>query len=142
MSFLDLLFGPAPTRLPAPDEQLALASLMVRVARADGHASKTEIGRIDAILAQRYGLGAEAATALRVEAETAEQLAPDTVRFTRALKEAVALDDRKSLVEALWRVALADGARDAEEDRVLRLVVNLLGLNDVESALARQRAQA
>ncbi|MCW1917451.1 TerB family tellurite resistance protein [Rhodobacter sp. KR11] len=140
MSFLDLLFGPAPTRLPPPDERLALASLMVRVARADGHASPAEIGRIDVILAARYGLAPEAARALRTEAETAEQLAPDTVRFTRALKDAVPLEDRRSLVEALWRVALADGARDAEEDRVLRLVANLLGLNDVDSALARQRA--
>jgi len=140
MSFLDLLFGPAPTRLPAPDEQLALASLMVRVARADGHASPDEVARIDRILAARYALTPEAAVALRREAETAEQIAPDTVRFTRALKEAVPLEDRKSLVEALWRVALADGQRDAEEDRVLRLVANLLGLNDVDSALARQRA--
>ncbi|NBZ89440.1 TerB family tellurite resistance protein [Stagnihabitans tardus] len=140
MSFLDLLFGPAPSRLPAPDEQLALAALLVRVARADGHASPAELARIDRILASRYALAPEAARALRQEAETAEQLAPDTVRFTRALKEAVPLEDRKSLVEALWRVALADGQRDAEEDRLLRLAANLLGLNDVDSALARQRA--
>ena len=31
--------------------------------------------------------------------------------------------------------------RDAEEDRLLRLVANLLGLTDVESAVARQRAE-
>ena len=140
MSFLDLLFGPAPTRLPAPDEQLALAALLIRVARADGHATGDEIARIERILAARYALTAEAAKALRVEAETAETLAPDTVRFTRALKDAVALEDRKALLEALWKVALADGVRDAEEDRLLRLVANLLGLSDVDSALARHRA--
>jgi tellurite resistance protein len=38
-------------------------------------------------------------------------------------------------------VALADGLRDAEEDRLMRLVANLLGLTDVESAQARQRAE-
>ena len=38
-------------------------------------------------------------------------------------------------------VPLADGARDAEEDRLLRMVANLLGLTDVESNLARQRAE-
>ena len=140
MSFLDLLFGPAPARLAPPDEQLALAALLVRVARADGHASAEEVARIDRILATRYRLAPEAALALRREAETAEQLAPDTVRITRALKEAVALEDRRGLMEALWRVALADGARDAEEDRLIRLVANLLGLSDVDSALARQRA--
>ena len=46
MSFLDRLFGPAPSRLPAPDEQLALAALLVRVARADGFASAPELARI------------------------------------------------------------------------------------------------
>lgn len=140
MSFLDLLFGPAPSRLPAPDEHLALAALLVRVARADGFASAEELARIDRILQNRFRLTPEAALALRREAETAETLAPDTVRFTRALKEAVPLEDRAGLVEALWAVALADGQRDAEEDRLLRLVASLLGLSDVDSALARQRA--
>jgi uncharacterized tellurite resistance protein B-like protein len=42
---------------------------------------------------------------------------------------------------ALWSVALADGQRDAMEDRLMRMVATLLGLNDVESAQARQRAE-
>ena len=140
MSFLDLLFGPAPTRLPVPEERLALAALLVRVARADGFASTPELARIERILQSRYALTPQAAQSLRVEAETCETLAPDTVRFTRALKEAVPLENRAALVEALWSVALADGQRDADEDRLLRLVSGLLGLSDVDSALARQKA--
>lgn len=42
---------------------------------------------------------------------------------------------------ALWSVALADGERDAQEDRLMRMVATLLGLSDVESAQARQRAE-
>ncbi len=42
---------------------------------------------------------------------------------------------------ALWSVALADGLREAQEDRLMRLVANLLGLTDVDSALARQKAE-
>jgi uncharacterized tellurite resistance protein B-like protein len=79
--------------------------------------------------------------ALRAEAETLEAEAPDTVRFTRALKEATALEDRSRPDAG----ALVDGAgrwqREAEEDRLMRLVANLLGLTDVESALARQKAE-
>jgi uncharacterized tellurite resistance protein B-like protein len=123
-----------------PEERLALAALLVRVARADGFASAPELARIERILQSRYALTPQAAQSLRVEAETAETLAPDTVRFTRALKEAVPLENRAALVEALWAVALADGQRDADEDRLLRLVSGLLGLSDVDSALARQRA--
>jgi uncharacterized tellurite resistance protein B-like protein len=36
-------------------------------------------------------------------------------------------------------VVLADGAREDEEDALLRLVSSLLGINDRDSALARQR---
>ncbi len=142
MSFLDALFGPAPTRMAPPDERLALAALLVRVAGADGFASPDELARIDRILCTRFALTQDAGLALRREAEVAETLAPDTVRFTRALKQAVALENRAALVQALWSVALADGQRDAEEDKLLRLVASLLGLTDVDSALARKRAAA
>ena len=43
-------------------------------------------------------------------------------------------------MQAMWSVVLADGERDAAEDQMMRLVSNLLGLTDVDSALARQRA--
>lgn len=114
---------------------------MVRVARSDGSYSTDEVARIDRVLALRHGLSPFEAAGLRSAAEALEGQAPDTVRFTRALKAAVPLADRTELVEAMWTVAIADGMRDAEEDRLLRLVANLLGLTDVESALARQRAE-
>ncbi len=141
LTLLRTLLAPNPPRLSAPDARVALAALLVRVARSDGHYSGTEVAHVDAILRARHGLSDTAAAYLRTEAEAVEAEAPDTVRFTRALKEAVPLEDRAALVQALWAVALSDGHRDAEEDRMLRLITNLLGLTDVESAQARQRAQ-
>ena len=141
--FADLiqrLLAPAPTRLPEPDAHRALAALMVRVARSDGLYAAEEVARIDRVLMQRHGLTAFAAAQLRADAEDLETAAPDTVRFTKALKVAVPLEDRAGLVQALWSVALADGMRDAGEDQMLRLLANLLGLTDVESGQARQRA--
>ena len=135
------LLAPAPHRLPEPDARLALAALLVRVARSDGLYAAEEVERIDRVLAHRHGLDPFAAARLRSEAEDLEREAPDTVRFTRALKEAVALEDRAELMTALWSVALADGLREAHEDRLMRLVANLLGLTDVDSALARQKAE-
>lgn len=141
-NLLARLMAPEPTRLPEPDAQHSLAALMVRVARSDGDYSQAEQSRIDRILAQRHTISPFAATALRIEAEALEAAAPDTVRFTRALKAATDHDHRMDLLEAMWSVALADGVRDAEEDRLLRLVTNLLGMTDVESALARQKAMS
>jgi uncharacterized tellurite resistance protein B-like protein len=140
-TLLRRLMAPAPTTLPEPDAQLALAALLVRIARTDGLYSAEEVERIDRVLVKRHGFGPFEAAKLRSEAEALEGMAPDTVRFTRALKAATALEDRADLMVALWSVALADGLRDAEEDRLLRLVANLLGLTDVESAQARQKAE-
>jgi uncharacterized tellurite resistance protein B-like protein len=141
IDLLRRLLAPEPVRLPEPDAQLALAALLVRVARSDGLYAAEEVERIDRVLAHRHGLDPFAAAKLRSEAEDLEREAPDTVRFTRALKEAVALEDRAELMTALWSVALADGLREAHEDRLMRLVANLLGLSDVDSALARKRAE-
>ena len=136
---LNRLIQPNPAPIADADARLALTALLVRVARSDNDYSSAEMGLIDQITQARYGLSAQDAAILRAEAEAMEAQAPDTVRFTRAIKDAVAYDDRVAVIEALWKVVLADGARAKEEDALLRLVTNLLGVSDPDSAMARQR---
>ncbi|MEC9433136.1 MAG: TerB family tellurite resistance protein [Pseudomonadota bacterium] len=140
-SLLALLAAPDPAPLPQDAARLALAALMVRAARADGDYEARERAVILSALAARHGLGAAEAEALTAEAEQVEAEAPDTVRFTRALKHAVPIEDRAALLEAIWSVALADGRRDPEEDAFLRQLAPLLGVEDRDSALARRRAE-
>ncbi|GAB5449146.1 tellurite resistance TerB family protein [Gymnodinialimonas sp.] len=139
---LKRLSAPAPEPLTPADARLALAALLVRIARSDGDYAAVEISRIDALLADRYGLLPGQAKTLRAQAEALEAQAPDTVRFTRAIKDAVDHDDRLDVVEALWHVVLADGERDEDEDALMRLVAPMLGINDRDSNLARQRVEA
>lgn len=137
--FLSRLIRPEPAPLDQADARLALTALLVRLARSDGHYSADEVARIERIAGARYGLDAGGAHALREAAEQLESEAPDTVRFTRAIKDAVPYEDRIGVIEALWQVALADGERDAGEDALIRLAANFLGVSDRDSALARQR---
>ncbi|WP_300439219.1 TerB family tellurite resistance protein [uncultured Mameliella sp.] len=139
--FLKRLTATDSAPLPDEDARLALTALLVRVARSDGSFDDSERDRIDRIIATRYGLSPFEAARLRGEAEGLEAEAPDTVRFTRAIKDAVPYEHRIAVIEALWQVVLADGVREAEEDALLRLVSNLLGINDRDSALARQRVE-
>jgi len=141
-ALLGLLGEPNPQPLTTDDAELALAALLVRLARADESYEDSERQRIERVLAARRGLSPWAAAELRQRAEVVEAEAPDTVRFTRALKEKVAYEDRTQVIEALWEVALADDIRSAEEDALIRLAANLLGVNDRDSALARQRVEA
>ncbi|MDG2378336.1 MAG: TerB family tellurite resistance protein [Tateyamaria sp.] len=136
---LNRLLQPEPALIANDDARLALTALLVRVARSDNDYSLGEQGRIDNIIKDRYGLSDADTGKLRAEAESMEAEAPDTVRFTRAIKNTIAYDDRLAIIEALWKVALADGQRAQEEDAVLRLVSNLLGVSDRDSALARQK---
>ncbi len=138
--FLSRLTQPQPEPLTDDDARLALTALLVRVARSDHDYADTEMARIDRITSQRYGLSPFEASALRAQAEDLESEAPDTVRFTRAIKEAVPYDHRLGVAQALWSVALADGQRSDREDSVIRLAVSLLGISDVDSARARQKA--
>ena len=132
---------PSTAPLPTEDARLALAALMVRLARSDGSYSATEQSQIERALAAFHDLGPDAAATLRRDAEVAEQSAPDTVQFTRLIKAAVPYEEREEVIEALWRVALADGI-DASERSFLRLVANLVGVSDRDSGFARQRAQS
>jgi uncharacterized tellurite resistance protein B-like protein len=140
--FLKRLTAEEPAQLPDPDARLALTALLVRIARSDDDYAQTEIDRIDRINRKRYGMSPFEAADLRTRAEGLEAEAPDTVRFTRAVKDAVPYEDRTGVIEAMWAVVLADGVRDEEEDSLIRLVANLLGINDRDSALARQRVEA
>ena len=142
--FADLLrrlTAPDPAPLVDTDARLSLAALLVRLARADDHYAASEVARIDATLARRYRLSSDAAAELRAEAEGLEAEAPDTVRFTRAIKDTVAYEDRVGVIEALWGVVLADGHRDEDENALMRLIAPMLGVNDRDSNLARKRVE-
>jgi len=131
-----------PAPLPDTDARLAMTALLVRIAKADGKYLALEIQQIDRIIQSRYGLNAVEAAKLRATAEKMERDAPDTVRFTRAIKDAVGYDHRLAVIESFWEVVLADGHRAEDENALLRTVAPLLGVTDQESALVRQRVEA
>jgi len=138
-ALLKVLTGDTPDPLPDTDARLALAALLVRLARTDGSYDASEASRIDLILARRYQITDADAAQLRGDAEVLETEAPDTVRFTRAIKDHTAHEQRDSVIEDIWELALADGSRSDDEDSLIRMVSPLLGINDRDSALARQR---
>lgn len=140
-SLLKRLAGdPASSPLNANDARTAIAALLVMAAHADHDYADSERAQIEQVLALRYGLSGAEAAALRAEGEAAEAASVDAFRFTSLIKEAVPHEERADVLEALWRVALADGARERHEDALIRRLTDLLGLSDRDSALARQRA--
>ncbi|MFL2778450.1 MAG: TerB family tellurite resistance protein [Paracoccus marcusii] len=141
MDLLTRLMGDTAAPIDRDDAELAIAALLVRVARADDHYDQAERDRIEQVLSRR-GLTAVEAAARRAQAEALEAEASDTVRFTRQIKDRIALEDRRAVLAALWEVAYADNSRGADEDSLIRLVSSLLGMTDRESAEIRQQVLA
>jgi uncharacterized tellurite resistance protein B-like protein len=128
--------------LTRDESRTAVAALLVIAAHADHDYEDIERDQIERALAQRYGLDAAAAAALRGEGEAAEAAATDIYRFTSSVKKRVAYEERAAVIEAMWRVILSDGEREKHQDALMRRVTDLLGLDPRDNIDARRRVQA
>ncbi len=128
--------------LAPEDQRIAVAALLVIAAHADHDYAEAERAQIDRVLSERYGLSADAAAALRAQGETAEAASSDMYKFTSLIKAGIPYEERATVIEALWRVMLADAEREKHEDAMMRRVTDLLGLDPREGAEARRKAQA
>jgi uncharacterized tellurite resistance protein B-like protein len=99
------------------------------VAKSDRLYAFEEIEEIDEILAQRFGLNPVQAAKLRAEAESFEESAPDTAEFSEALKKTVDYSERSGIVEAVWKVVMADGIERPEEHEILVAIATALGVS-------------
>ena len=140
--FLQSLAGTAPELEEPLTPPVAMGVLQIRLAKADGSYDKSETDLIARELSELCHLTPDETADVLGKAEELEAQGGDNVRFTKCLKDAVDYDNRARLVESLWKIALADGRRDFEEDGFMRLIANLIGVNDRDSALARQRVEA
>lgn len=141
LSKLKTLFQNPEAEVPLTkeDEREALAAILIEAAHADGEYLNSEKVRIARILGARFGLSPGEAMALRQKGEEAHGSATDIVRFTQALNKIVPHEDRIALIEAIWEVAYADGARDDAEAALVRKLCGLFYIADRDAGLARQR---
>ena len=144
--FFKSLFGsketaPAQVKDDKADLHLAVAALMVEAARADEDYTEKESSLIASSLGSMFDLSHSEATRLREEAELAQENAIDLHRFTKVAKT-LSIDEKRELLESLWRIVLSDSARDPHEDALMRRLCGLLHIADMESGKARQRVAA
>ena len=62
----------------------------------------------------------------------------DTVQITKQIKKDIPFEERQVLAEDLWSIILADLTRSEDENSFMRTCIKLIGVNDVDSALARR----
>lgn len=127
---------------PEDRRQLALAALLVEMARADFDESGAEQAEISRLLATHFGLDAAEADGLLQRAGRAMDDAVSLFDFTRALHESLDYEQKLDVIRLLWRVALSDGHLDKYEDYLLRKVGDLLYVSAGDIIRLRNEARA
>ncbi len=117
---------------------LSLTAIFIRIAKLDGVFDKEELQEIRFFLKKRYNLPPQDIDNIISEATKLESDLNDNVQLTKRIKDTVEFEDRFDLLEDCWRLIIADGERNYQEDSFMRLFCSLLGLSDKDNAIARK----
>jgi uncharacterized tellurite resistance protein B-like protein len=117
--------------------QLAAASLLMEVARADGEISKQERRLILRLLETRLQLTPETSQRLSELAEQEVEEATSLYPFTRLVNREYTMTEKIRLIELLWQIAYADGRKCKFEEHLIRKVADLLYVPHREFIRAR-----
>jgi uncharacterized tellurite resistance protein B-like protein len=137
---LGLLGGTAPAAREQPTEQLAVALLLLELARADFDFAEVEQARIRELLAQRYQLEPAQVDELMRQAQGAGREAVSLFDYVRTLNARLQPADKYPLIEMLWQVAYADGRLDPHEEHLLRKLAGLLYIPEADFIRAKLAA--
>ena len=134
--------GPDAEEPGAEDLRIAACALLLEVAHADDHFSRSERRHLRDLVRRHFGLRAEAAAELIVVAESERQRRTDLWGFTKLVKAHYSTGQKLVLAEAMWGLVLADGKLAAREDYIMRKISRLVGLKTGYLAEARKRHEA
>ncbi len=104
----------------------AVCLLLISAARADGQFAVEEAQAIARLVSQRFDLPPEE-TAELVTLAAADK-AQDLFPAARILNEQFSRDQRREVLELMWRVVYSDGSLEAHEDALVHRVGKLLDI--------------
>lgn len=108
--------------------RLATAALLFHAIAIDGAADEKERERIHALLRTYFDIGDGEVAELLQEAEKREQESVDLYRFTSVLRDKLSPDEKRRIIEMMWRLAYADGELAALEDNLIWRTAELLAV--------------
>lgn len=133
------------SRLAHPDSEespdrvaVAACALLLEIAHADGFGAE-EKASIFRALRDDLGVADEDVQQVVRLAEEARRESVDLYQFTRLVAENFSTQQRRRLVEAIWRVVYADGTLSALENHMARRIADLLGFQHPEVQEIKER---
>lgn len=125
------------------DRQLRLAAavLMVSVVRVDRASRQDEHRALGRAVGDALGLEAEEAALVVRAAEEAIARGASFATTLRRLDAGCSLEQKRSLVESLWRIAFADAELAGHEEYLVRKVAGQLHLTTADLVETKVRAR-
>ncbi|OCH12152.1 MULTISPECIES: TerB family tellurite resistance protein [unclassified Aliivibrio] len=118
---------------------LAMASLLCEVSRADHQSDQREDDAKLQLLIKLLDINEEQAQQLLIQAISKSKASVSLYEFTTKLR-ALMPQERYALIEAMWSVAYADGVIEPMEEVVIRQVADLIYLDHLEFIRAKLSA--
>ena len=111
---------------------LVSASLAYEVAKSDGDIGETELDKIkDQLEDVKKHVDKEASELLsKIESKSDESVS--FYDLVTLVNENFTLDQKHMLIRFLWDVAYADNVLEADEERLIRRIADLLAIKDVK----------
>jgi uncharacterized tellurite resistance protein B-like protein len=106
--------------------QLATATLLMEVARADNRISEEERQDVRRLIESHYALSPELTREIASSAEHKAQHATSLYPFTRLINHVCSPEEKVQIIGMLWRVTCSDGHVDKYEEYLVRKIADLL----------------
>ena len=111
---------------------LVSASLAYEVAKSDGDIGETELDKIKDQLEDVKRHVDKEATELLSKIESKSDESVSFYHLVTLVNENFTLDQKHMLIRFLWDVAYADNVLEADEERLIRRIADLLAIKDVK----------
>jgi uncharacterized tellurite resistance protein B-like protein len=122
--------------------QIATAALLLEMMHIDERVGADERAAIAAALRRQFGLDEQQFERLIALARQQAEQATDYYQFTSLINKTCDAAQKVTIIENLWRVAMADGHLDAHELHLMRKLADLLYVSQADYIAAKERARA
>lgn len=111
---------------------LAIAALLVEVARIDQNLDAEEWEELQKLLVSECEISKADALSLAEEAKLATTDASSLFQFTDLINSNCSYEQKLQITAGLWKVAYADGELDKYEEHIIRRISDLIHVSHVD----------
>jgi uncharacterized tellurite resistance protein B-like protein len=122
-------------------KHIAAGVLLLEAAHADNECSEEEMEHIVATLKERYDLSADCVADLLDLARADRSQSVDLWQFTSSINRNFSAEEKRAVMEDVWRIILLDGKLDKHEDYYAHKLADLLHLTNEQMIAAKLKAR-